>query len=191
MIFNKHSELRDKHALLSPSKHYWLNYDRDQFFKYIQSQNAAAKGTRLHELAYRLITEGYKLRGSTQTLVAYVNDAIGYGMTPEVCLWRSDNCFGHADAIDFNRGVLRVHDLKTGSGPVHMEQLEIYAALFLLEYERVLGVNPMNTKMDLRIYQNDDIQEYCPDKDRVEEVVCNIKEKDAWAAEMLKELEHE
>ena len=152
MIFNKHSELRDKHALLSPSKHYWLNYDRDQFFKYIQSQNAAAKGTRLHDMACRLITEGYKLRGSTQTVVAYVNDAIGYGMTPEVGLKYTDNCFGHADSIDFNRGLLRIHDLKTGTGPVHMEQLEIYAALFLLEYERVLGVNPMNTKMNLRIY---------------------------------------
>ena len=191
MIFNKHLELKDKHALLSPSKPYWLSYDRDQFYKYVQSQNAAARGTRLHDLAAKLIEEGLKLRGSTQTLVSYVNDAIGYGMTPEVGLKFSDNCFGHADAIEFSRGLLRVHDLKTGSGPVHMEQLEIYAALFLLEYERVLGVNPLNTKMDLRIYQNDDIQEYVPDKDRIEEVICGIKEKDAWAEEALKEVEHE
>lgn len=187
MNFNKHLELRDKHAILSPSKPYWLNYDRDQMYNYIRSQQAAARGTKLHDLAAKLIEEGLKLRGSTQTLTAYVNDAIGYGMTPEVGLKYSDTCFGHTDAIDFSRGILRIHDLKTGAGPVHMEQLEIYAALFLLEYERVLGVNPLNTKVNLRIYQNDDIQEYSPDKDRLEEVIYAIKEKDDWAQETLRE----
>ena len=59
-----------------------------------------------------------------------------------------------------------------------MEQLEIYAALFLLEYERIFGVNPANTKVNLRIYQNDDIQEVTPDKYRMEEIVYLIKEKD-------------
>ena len=130
MNFNRHFELEGKHALLSPSKPYWLNYSQDQLRAYIISQNAAARGTRLHDLAAKLIQEGLKLRGSTQTLTAYVNDAIGYGMTPEVALKYSDNCFGHCDAIDFSHNILRVHDLKTGSGPVHMEQLEIYAALF-------------------------------------------------------------
>ena len=189
MNFNKHFELKDKHALLSPSKPYWLNYTQDQMRAYILSQNAAARGTRLHDLAAKLIEEGLKLRGSTQTLTAYVNDAIGYGMTPEVALKYSDNCFGHTDAIDFSRGLLRIHDLKTGTGPVHMEQLEIYAALFLLEYERACGVNPLNTKVNLRIYQNDDIQEYCPDKDRMEEVICGIKEKDNWVQETMLEVE--
>lgn len=187
MIFNRHLELKDKHAILSPSKPYWLNYDRDQILNYVRAQQAAARGTKLHDLAAKLIEEGLKLRGSTQTLTAYVNDAIGYGMTPEVGLKYSDACFGHTDAIDFSRGVLRIHDLKTGSGPTHMEQLEIYAALFLLEYERVLGVNPLNTKVNLRIYQNDDIQEYSPDKDRIEEVIYAIKEKDAVVAEALRE----
>ena len=110
-------------------------------------------------------------------------------MTPEVALKYSDTCFGHCDAIDFSHNILRVHDLKTGTGPVHMEQLEIYAALFLLEYERAYGVNPLNTKVDLRIYQNDDIQEYCPDKDRMEEIICLIKERDSWAQETLLEVE--
>lgn len=189
MNFNKHFDLKDKHALLSPSKPYWLNYDRDQLRNFIISQNAAAKGTKLHDLAAKLIEEGLRLRGSTQTLTAYVNDAIGYGMTPEVALVYSDKCFGHTDAIDYSRGVLRIHDLKTGSGPVHMEQLEIYAALFLLEYERVLGVNPLNTKVNLRIYQNDDVQEASPDKDRMEEIICGIKEKEAWAQESMREIE--
>ena len=82
MNFNKHFELDGKHALLSPSKPYWLNYNRDQMIGYVLAQNAAARGTKLHDLAAKLIEEGLKLRGSTQTLTAYVNDAIGYGMTP-------------------------------------------------------------------------------------------------------------
>ncbi len=191
MIFNKHFELKDKHALLSPSKPFWLNYDQEQLRKFVISQNAAARGTRLHDLAAKLIEEGLKLRGSTQTMTAYVNDAIGYGMTPEVALKFTDNCFGHTDAICFDHGVLRIHDLKTGSGPVHMEQLEIYAALFLMEYERVYGVTPLNTKVNLRIYQNDQVQEYSPDKDRMEEIIYTIKERDAWAQESLREVDGE
>jgi len=189
MNFNKHGELDGKHAVLSPSKPYWLNYSQDQLRNYIMSQYAAVKGTELHDLAAKLIKNGLKLRGSTQTLTAYVNDAIGYGMTPEVALKYSDTCFGHTDAIYYDHGLLRIHDLKTGSGSVHMEQLEIYAALFLLEYERAYGVNPLNTKVDLRIYQNDDIQELIPDKDRVEEVIYNIKEKDGWTSETLREVD--
>ena len=177
MNFIKHWELKDKHAILSPSKPYWLNYDHDQIRNYIYTQQAAARGTRLHEVAETLIREGLKLRGSTQTLTAFVNDAIGYGMTPE----------GHTDAISLDRGVLRVHDLKTGSGPVHMEQLEIYAALFLMEYERIFGVNPANTKVNLRIYQNDDVQEFAPDKDRMEELIFLIKERNSWVEESLQE----
>ena len=187
MNYNKHFELEGKHAILSPSKPYWLNYDQNQIRNYILSQQAAARGTRLHEIAESLIREGLKLKGTTQTMTAFVNDAIGYGMTPEVGLKFSDNCFGHTDAIDFSRGVLRIHDLKTGAGPVHMEQLEIYAALFLLEYERILGVNPANTKVNLRIYQNDDIQEVIPDKDRMEEVTYLIKERDSWVESTLQE----
>jgi hypothetical protein len=187
MNFNKHSELDGKHAILSPSKPYWLNYSQEQIANYLRAQRAAQEGTELHEIAASLIRKGLKLRGSTQTLAAYVNDAIGYGMTPEVALKYSDVCFGHADAVDFSRGVLRIHDLKTGSGPVHMEQLEIYAALFLLEYERALGVNPLNTKVNLRIYQNDDIQEYAPDKDRMEALIYGIKERDAWVQDSMRE----
>ena len=43
--------------------------------------------------------------------------------------------------------------MKTGSGPVKMDQLEIYAALFCLEYNK----KPGEIDMELRIYQNDDI----------------------------------
>lgn len=189
MNFNKHGELEGKHAILSPSKPYWLNYSQDQIQAFIKNQYASVRGTELHALAAELIKKGLKLRGSTQTLVAYVNDAIGYGMTPEVALKYTDACFGHSDAVYYDHGILRVHDYKSGSGPVHMEQLEIYAALFLLEYERQLGVNPLNTKVNLRIYQNDNVQEFMPDKDRVEEVIYKIKEREAWASETIREVD--
>lgn len=85
-------------------------------------------------------------------MVPYVNDAMAYHMSPEVCLYFSENCYGHADAIDYNesKSLLRIHDLKTGISPVKMEQLYIYAALFFLQYK---WVKPANTGIELRIYQ--------------------------------------
>ena len=83
----------------------------------------------------------------------YVNDAIGYSMTPEQVLYYSPNCFGTADSISFRNNFLRIHDLKTGETPAHIEQLMIYAALFCLEYK----VKPGEIKFELRIYQFDDI----------------------------------
>ena len=189
MHLNKHYDLIGKHAFLSPSKFYWLNYDKDQLFSSYDSAMAAARGTKLHAMAKDLIDEGIRLRGNTQTLAAYVNDAIGYGMIPEQPLYFSENCFGTADALLFKKGVLRIHDLKTGVTPAHMEQLEIYAALFLMEYERIFGVNPSNTKVHLAIYQNDDVVEASPDRDRLEEIIAKIKEKDRWLNEMKGEVE--
>ena len=43
--------------------------------------------------------------------------------------------------------------MKTGTTPVKMEQLEIYAALFCLEYR----IKPSEIEMELRIYQNDEV----------------------------------
>ena len=79
-------------------------------------------------------------------------------MTPEQVLYYSYNCFGTADAILFRNGLLRIHDLKTGQIPAHMEQLEIYAALFCLEYK----AKPSEINMELRIYQNNEILYYNP-----------------------------
>ena len=90
---------------------------------------------------------------SKKTLYAYVNDAIGYRMDTEVVLFYSDRFFGTADAISFNNGYLRIHDLKTGVVPAHIEQLEIYAAFFCLEH----GFDPHELKFELRIYQSNDI----------------------------------
>ena len=57
MNFNKHFELDGKHALLSPSKPYWLNYSQEQITSFVFAQNAAARGTKLHDLAAKLIEE--------------------------------------------------------------------------------------------------------------------------------------
>lgn len=189
MHFNKHYDLEGKHAFLSPSKYTWLGYSKDQLFSSYSNAMAAARGTKLHAMAKSLIEEGIKLRGNSQTFAAYVNDAIGYGMTPEQPLYFSNNCFGTADAIYFKNGLLRIHDLKTGATPAHMEQLEIYAALFLLEYEKIFGVTPKNTKVNLRIYQNDDVEEASPDVDRLEEIMMDIREKDQWTEEFRSEVD--
>ena len=45
--------------------------------------------------------------------------------------------------------MLRIHDYKSGTVPGHMEQLQIYAALFCLEYK----IRPSDIDMELRIYQ--------------------------------------
>lgn len=105
-------------------------------------------------------------------------------MTPEQVLYYSDNCFGTADAISFRKGLLRIHDLKTGTIPAHMEQLMIYAALFCLEYD----VKPSEIKMELRIYQNDEVlihnptaEDIVPIMDKIitfDKVIRNIKEQE-------------
>ena len=79
-------------------------------------------------------------------------------MNTEVVLFYSERFFGTADAISFRNNMLRIHDLKTGSTPVKMEQLEIYAALFCLEYK----IKPGEIDMELRIYQNDEVLVHNP-----------------------------
>jgi hypothetical protein len=152
MIFNEHSRLAGKHALLSASKYHWINYNDDKLLTYLRTYEAAARGTRLHALAHACIKERVKLAGNGTTLSMYVNDAIGYKMESERVLYVSDNCFGTPDTIAFRRGKLRIHDLKTGTNPASEHQLEVYAAMFCLEYR----MKPYEIEIELRIYQNDD-----------------------------------
>lgn len=77
---------------------------------------------------------------------------------------------GTADAISFRDNFLRIHDLKTGSRPVHMEQLEIYAALFCLEYK----YKPSDIKIELRIYQSDEVIVHNPEPDDIMEIINKI-----------------
>lgn len=154
MNFNKHSALEGQHAFLGASKYHWINYDDEKIATAYANHLATLKGTQLHEFAAQCIRLGQKLPRSEKTLNMYVNDAIGFKMIPEQILVYSENCFGTADAILFRNNFLRIHDLKTGVIPAHMEQLLIYASLFCLEYH----VKPGEIEMELRIYQDNDVQ---------------------------------
>ena len=153
MNFNKHSNLVGQHAFLGASQFHWINYDNDKIAERYSAALAKMKGTELHDFAATCIKLGQKLPKSRKTLNMYVNDAIGYKMNPEQVLYYSDNCFGTADSIVFRNDLLRIHDLKTGVTPAHMEQLYIYAALFCLEYH----IKPSEIEIETRIYQSDDI----------------------------------
>ena len=169
MNFNKHLDIVGQHAFLGASKYHWLNYDDDKLIQAYISSMAVQKGTELHDLACKLIKLGVKLPRSKTTLNSYVNDAIAYRLTPEQPLYFSRNCFGTADAISFNDKdrFLRIHDLKTGMTPAHMEQLEIYAALFCLEYRR----QPKDIGMELRIYQNNEVLIHSPQGEDIESIM--------------------
>jgi hypothetical protein len=158
VIFKQRSEFTGKHAFLSPSQYHWLNYDEQKLEARYHSFSSARRGTDLHALAHEAIRLGILLDPSNEALAAYVNDAIELGMTCEQLLYFSDNCFGTADTISFYNGLLRIHDLKTGVTPVKEKQLEVYAALFCLEY----GEDPFEIEIELRIYQREEVRTYIP-----------------------------
>lgn len=170
MNFNTHSALSGKHAFLSPSNYAWLNYTEQKLDARFISARAAARGTALHELAHQAISLGIKLSNTDKTMAAYVRDGIGYRMQVEQPLYYSDNCFGTADTISFRNKLLRIHDLKTGITKTSEHQLEIYAALFCLEY----GVSPFDISMELRIYQNEEIRITIPEPDTILHIMDKI-----------------
>lgn len=161
MNFNKHFNLVGKHAFLSASQYHWLNYTDDKLVEKFFNNQAIERGTRLHALAAEHISMGIYMPHNNQTLNKYINDAISFGMTPEQILYYSDNCFGTADAISFKKNKLRIHDLKTGTTPASIKQLEIYAALFCLEYD----IKPGEIDVELRLYQNDEVAIEKPEAD--------------------------
>ena len=158
MNFNKHLNLEGQHAFLGASKYHWINYDEAKLIDSYSKFTAAHKGTMLHEFAAQCIILGQKLPKSRKTLNMYVNDAIGFRMTVEQPLFYSENCFGTTDAICFRNNLLRIHDYKSGVTPARMEQLEVYAALFCLEYK----TKPSDIEIELRIYQSDEILHHNP-----------------------------
>ena len=161
MHFKKHLNLEGLHAPFNASQSSWLRYDDEKAVEVFYNKKAAELGTRLHQWAKETIDLGIKQQRSKKTLCAYVNDAIGFKMDTEVVLYYSDRFFGTADAISFRNNMLRIHDLKTGSsGKIehHIEQLEVYAALFCLEYK----VKPGEIDMELRVYKNDEVLVHCP-----------------------------
>lgn len=97
------------------------------------------------------------------TVKLFINDAIGYKMSSEVVLYFSNRFYGTTDAISFRNNVLRIHDLKTGDGEAHFEQLLIYVALFCLEYQ----IKPSTIHIELRIYQYGKAVYYEPEIDEI------------------------
>ena len=198
VIFNKHSELEGKHALLGASKHAWLNYDDEQLVRSYYSSFAQPIGTLVHSYAKKKIKYRQPMEDNRSeknnlilhllendipsqviqvdnlfyNLMPYVNDAIGYKMTPEQVLYYSEYSFGTADAISYGRNTLRIHDLKTGVSPVSMDQLMVYAAWFFLEYKK--EVNFQKSHTELRIYQNQEVIVHTPTNQEISEVMDKV-----------------
>lgn len=185
MLWNMHSRLVGAHAFLSASKHHWVNYDDDKMERVFTAAMAAKRGTELHTLAHDLIRLGVKLPANKRTLNAYVNDAIGFRMKPEQVLYYSDYAFGTADAIGFRDNYLRIHDLKTGLTKTSVTQLEVYAAFFCLEY----GFMPRELDgIELRIYQNDEVQIYMGDPHEITRIMSKIRAFNARLIELSLEV---
>lgn len=172
MNFIRHSDLIDEHAFLGASKYSWLNYDEEKLIQTYKNAMAVQRGTELHKLAAKCIELKIPLSRNRKTLNMYVNDALHYELKPEQPLYYSRNCFGTADAISFNEEnrFLRIHDLKTGAKKASIEQLQIYAALFCLEYNQ----NPERITSELRIYQNDEIVVNNPTSDTIIQIMRKI-----------------
>lgn len=170
MLFNSHSNLAGQHSFLSASKAAWLRYDEDKLERSWSSSQAAKRGDELHELAAMLIRLGQFLPNEPKTLNMYVNDSIILGLKPEQTLVYSPNAFGTADAIGFFNPVLRVHDLKTGRTPSHMDQLLVYAAYFCLEYMFL----PEELEIELRIYQGNGIKIHTPKHTEIKPIMDKI-----------------
>ena len=176
----------------------------EQFQQRILSYYASMIGTLLHGIAKKYISHQFKMHKYDKpsvvldlidsgvpdrvidildfdtmflNLMAYINDAVSYGMDPEILLYYSDNCFGTADTIGYferNR-TLRIHDLKTGKTPAKIEQLLIYAALFCLEYR--IKPEELNEN-ELRIYQLGEVLVHKPSADEIRYFMGQIQQRD-------------
>lgn len=153
--FNAHPAVEGTHAVLSPSKYHWLRDDKAKLIARLENAKATERGTELHAWAATAIEYERHQPQDGDYICQYINDALEYGLHPEVQLFYSFNCFGTADAIGFDpvESFLRIHDLKTGVTKPSFDQLYIYAAVFCLEYDR----RPFEVDGELRIYQSSEI----------------------------------
>lgn len=173
MRFNKHLVREGEHAFLSPSYYHWINYTPARLAERWIQMNAAAQGSAQHLYAQNEINAG-RQSAFVGTLGMYINDCIEHKMVTEQVLYFSENCFGTCDAISFRYRTLRIFDLKTGVVKGSIHQLEIYVALFCLEYQ----IDPYSIKIELRIYQDDEVQVYDADPDDVMFIMEKIVEFD-------------
>ena len=151
MRFRKHSHLEGQHAFLSPSVYHWINYDEEKLEYRWKALRAALEGIEQHRYAAIAIEEREFQDDETTTLGLYINQCIQYRMSPETVLYYSPNAYGTVDAIAYRYRRLRISDLKTGVTRSSEHQLEVYAALFCLEYK----VDPFSMRaIELRIYQD-------------------------------------
>lgn len=170
MHFKRHSHLEGEHAFLSPSQHHWVNYDSAKLEHRWYTSQALAMGIEHHAYAAYAIEHGIWQSDESILLGKYINDCIRHKMQSEVVLFYSDNCFGTADAISFRYMKLRIFDLKTGQTPASVQQVEIYAALFCLEYD----IDPYEIKMEFRIYQYNEAQLFTGDPATIEFIMKKI-----------------
>lgn len=177
--FNNHKNIEGLHSALSPSQLPGWGNDDEKFRRIYLSRLAIEKGTRLHDLASRLIKEGVNLPKSAKTLNLFVNDAIGYQMESEVPLYYSSNAFGTTDAISFRRGLLRVHDYKSGVTKASMKQLVAYVAYFVWSRNK-----PSDIDKELRIYQNNEVGVYKPNDTEILDTMERIIRFDRIAEEL-------
>jgi hypothetical protein len=138
------------------------------------NQKAKEEGTMLHSFAAIAISKRIKLAHNKKALNMFINDAIGYKMFPEQVLFYSYNSFGTADAIGFRDNLLRIFDLKTGITKPSFKQLDIYAALFCLEY----GVDPTTIKFEERLYQGNGFEVSIPEPLYIQDVMDKVIEFD-------------
>lgn len=174
MDFNKHFELNGKHSFLSGSSYHWINYTPEKLTQVFMNQKKKEEGTELHDFASKAIIKRIKLAPLKKALNMFVNDAIGFGMASEQVLYYSDNCFGTADAILFKNNFLQIHDLKTGIGKVSFKQLEIYTAMFCLEYSH----SPYDIIIEHRIYQGREYMAQTPNPDDIKFIMDKIIDSD-------------
>lgn len=184
MDFNKHFELNGKHSFLSGSSYHWINYTPEKLAQVFMNQKKKEEGTELHELASTLIVKRIKVAPLKKALNLFINDAIGFGMASEQVLYYSDNCFGTADAILFKNNFLQIHDLKTGIGKVSFKQLEIYTAIFCLEYNH----SPYDIAIEHRIYQGREYMVQVPDPDDIKFIMDKIIDSDKIIDQLKYEL---
>lgn len=208
MIWNDHSRdvPENAHALLGASVNGWTNREtKEELLGIFASSWQTTIGTICHNFARDHIKLGAEIKKTDKrnlmfellredipycaidiefifpTFMAYVNDAIGYRMLTEQPLRYSENSFGRADAIQFydKEKLLRIHDLKTGKMPAKLRQLEVYAALFCLEY----NYKPEDISMELRIYQSNDILVGIPTAVDIRPLMEKIVRFDGWVNE--------
>jgi hypothetical protein len=146
---------------------------------------AALEGVEQHRYAAIAIEEGLVQDNETTTLGLYINQCIAWKMSPEVVLYYSPNAFGTCDAIAYRYRILRISDLKSGATRTSEHQLEVYAALFCLEYE----VDPFSLRrIELRIYQDGVARLYYGDPYFIKGIMDKIVKFDSILNELREEV---